>query len=149
MIRLDAGLTYAQAGEAVIAARTHDVFAHQPERVLSLENTEGVHKMRVATRRLRAALEIFADAFPRKRLAAALSDVKLLAAALGERRDLDVQIELLSSLSGQARRDERKAIDALIADLRHQQHIANEQLDAALEHAREANLERRLARLAK
>jgi CHAD domain-containing protein len=34
--------------------------------VLDTSEIENVHAMRVATRRLRAAMEIFASAFPRK-----------------------------------------------------------------------------------
>ena len=51
--------------------------------------------MRVATRRLRAALEVFEPCFPRKRHRKALKRVKALADALGERRDRDVAIEFL------------------------------------------------------
>ena len=46
--------------------------------------------MRVATRRLRAVLEIYEPCFPRKELRGVLRDVKALADALGERRDPDV-----------------------------------------------------------
>jgi len=96
-IELRAEQTYARPrGRA--GRRSSDVFAHERERVLDPTRPEGVHKMRVASRRLRAALEIFAPAFPHKPLRTALAEVKLLAAALGKRRDRDVQIELLESL---------------------------------------------------
>ena len=148
-IELRAEQSYAAAATAVITARTGDVFSHSQTRVLDLERPEGVHKMRVATRRLRAALEIFAPALPRKRQRAALAEVKLLAAALGERRDCDVQIELLESLRAKARRGERHAIDVLIASLQREQDAANARLAAALTHAHEAQLERRLRSLAR
>jgi CHAD domain-containing protein len=51
--------------------------------------------MRVATRRLRAALELFRDVFPKRRLRLMLRDVRRLADALGEVRDLDVMLEAL------------------------------------------------------
>ena len=146
-IKLRPDQSYAAAAAAVIATRASDVFSHSQTRVLDVERPESVHKMRVATRRLRAALEIFGPAFPRTRQRAALSEVKLLAAALGERRDCDVQIELLESLRAQARRSERHAIDALIANLRDEQDAANGRLAAALAHAQKAKLERRLRRL--
>ena len=55
--------------------------------------------MRVATRRLRAALEIFEPCFPPKELSAALAQVKAIADALGERRDRDVAIAALEELA--------------------------------------------------
>ena len=145
-IELRAEQTY---GEAVLGARSSDVFAHERERVLDPTRAEGVHKMRVASRRLRAALEIFAPAFPHKPLRTALAEVKLLAAALGKRRDRDVQIELLESLREDGRRSERQAIDDLLADLRREQELANEHLASALEHTDDARLEKRLRRLAR
>ena len=56
---------------------------------------EGVHDMRVASRRLRAALELFRDVFPKRRLKPLLGDVKRLADALGRVRDLDVMVDRL------------------------------------------------------
>ena len=61
---------------------------------------EGVHDMRVATRRLRAAMEIFAPCFPKKRHRGALREVKGLADLLGTRRDPDVMIERLDADRG-------------------------------------------------
>jgi CHAD domain-containing protein len=141
--------TYGSAARAVLAARTDDVFAHEPEKLLDARQPEGVHKMRVATRRLRAALEIFGPALPDKRPKASLAEVKLLADALGERRDCDVQIEFLERLRAEAHRGERHAIDGLLADLRREQDRANERLSAALKHAHHAHLERRLRELAR
>ena len=56
--------------------------------------------MRVASRRLRAALEVFEPCFPRKELQAACDEVKALADALGERRDRDVTIAALRGFGG-------------------------------------------------
>ena len=90
---------YGEAAEAVIAARVEAVFAHERERVLDLADIEGVHQMRVATRRLRAALEVFAPAFAAQaRRTRAAPRSRRSPAALGERRDRDVQLELLESL---------------------------------------------------
>ena len=72
--------------------------------MLDLDDIERVHDMRVATRRLRAALEVFEPCFPRKRYREALKRVKALADALGERRDRDVAIEFLAGLPRRRRR---------------------------------------------
>ena len=54
--------------------------------------------MRVATRRLRAAIEVFWPCFPPKQGKQILAEVKALADALGERRDRDVAIEALGDV---------------------------------------------------
>jgi len=46
------------------------------ETALEGRDPEGIHDMRVASRRLRAALEVFQDVFPRKRLRPLLDEVK-------------------------------------------------------------------------
>jgi CHAD domain-containing protein len=61
------------------------------------EDIEGVHDMRVASRRLRAALELFSDAFPADKLRPMLRQVKTLADILGEVRDRDVLIQRLTA----------------------------------------------------
>lgn len=58
---------------------------------------EGVHDMRVGSRRLRAALELFRDVFPSRRFGTMLKEIKHLADTLGQVRDLDVMIERLQS----------------------------------------------------
>jgi CHAD domain-containing protein len=140
--------SYREAGRSVLAMRTRELFV-RADNVLDTEDPERVHKMRVATRRLRAALEVFGACFPAKRTRTALSEVKALAGALGERRDCDVLIELLDSLRANAAGAERTAIDQLIGELRDEQIAANKRLAKALGRARQAGLERRLRRLSK
>ena len=67
--------------------------------MLDVAEIERVHDMRVATRRLRAALEIFEPCFPPKEFRAALARVKQIADALGERRDRDVAIATLEEFA--------------------------------------------------
>jgi CHAD domain-containing protein len=105
--------------------------------------------MRVATRRLRAALEIFAPCFPRKRHRKALKRVKALADALGVRRDLDVEIELLASLEPEVADEEGEALAVLIGDLRARQREANDDLAPFVAGKRLKKLRRRLSKLVK
>ena len=84
--------------------------------------------MRVATRRLRAALEIFEPCFPEKAYGQALTEVKRLADALGERRDRDVAIAALRSFNDQMAAPDRRGIGSLIEQLRGEQEKANEGL---------------------
>jgi CHAD domain-containing protein len=117
--------------------------------VLDLDEIEGVHAMRVATRRLRAALEVFGPCLERKRGRRALAEVKALAAVLGERRDRDVQLDLLARLASDSTGSERRALGLLAQELREEQHEANDDLAKALKHAKRIGLRRRLARLAR
>ena len=81
--------------------------------------------MRVATRRLRAAIEAFEPCFPGKPWRKALARVKALGDALGERRDRDVQIEMLVGLSGEVAAGDRDSLGSLIERLRVEQRRAN------------------------
>lgn len=67
------------------------------------DEPEDLHDMRVASRRLRAALRLFRAALPRAVLAAR-EDLADVAAALGEVRDLDVQEARLAEWAAQDRR---------------------------------------------
>ncbi len=69
--------------------------------VLTSEDIEYVHRMRVATRRLRSSLAIFSDSFPKKDYRQFLKDIRAVTKALGAARDLDVQLELLEQLHPQ------------------------------------------------
>lgn len=55
-------------------------------------DSEYLHKMRVATRRLRAALQIFGGCFAPQTTRALLDDLRWLAGELGKVRDLDVHL---------------------------------------------------------
>ena len=62
---------------------------------LDFSDPEGVHSMRVASRRLRSALRDFMPYIRRRDLTSLLKQTKSIAAALGEVRDQDVAIEAL------------------------------------------------------
>ncbi len=63
------------------------------------DDDEGVHRMRVATRRLRAAFRIFSQAFPPGRLDVSQRLFGKTGRMLGPVRDLDVMLARLPSLS--------------------------------------------------
>jgi CHAD domain-containing protein len=129
---------YALAGARIVRARTHELFEYD-EGVLDTVDIERVHDMRVATRRLRAVLEVFAPCFPKQPFKAALRDVKALADALGARRDPDVHLEAMRAFGG---------VEPLVEHLRERQAAANAVLAAALEAAEGSDLRGRLLALA-
>jgi CHAD domain-containing protein len=145
---LDCDEPFARAAARVVRVRADEVF-DQAEGVLDLDDVEPVHDMRVATRRLRAALEVFDTCFPPKRHRKALKRVKALARALGERRDRDVALALLEEVGGGVAERDRAALAATIERLRKEQRIANEELAPVVAPKRLKKLRRRLEKLAK
>jgi CHAD domain-containing protein len=137
---------YARAAARVVRTRADELFAHE-EGVLDTSDIERVHDMRVATRRLRAVLEIFEPCFPKADFKTVLRDVKALADALGERRDPDVHIEAMQTFEAAVQAANRPGIEALVERLRAQQARGNETLAATLEHVRESRLHERLQSL--
>ena len=133
-IPLSPEMTFAEAAALTVRVRAEEVWRHA-ENVLDVTDIERVHAMRVATRRLRAVLEIFATAFPGRRHKAVLKEVKALADALGERRDPDVQLEALEGVEG---------VDAFVGRLRDEQGAGNEALAAQLRRVEESDLDAQL-----
>lgn len=137
---------YALAAAKVVAVRAAEL-SELSANVLDTEDIERVHDMRVATRRLRAALEFFEPCFPKREYKRALRDVKALADALGERRDRDVTIDALSGFAEQIGRSDRPGVQSLVGRLRDQQLAANKDLAPYVDAGRLAKLEGRLTEL--
>lgn len=140
--------SFSEAAARVVKVRAKEVFEHS-DGVLDLGDVERVHAMRVATRRLRAALEVFESCFPGKRHRKAVKKVKSLADALGERRDTDVELAQLEGLLDESAEADRSALLALIGELRVRQGEANEALAPHVMPKRLKKLRRRLKKLAK
>lgn len=124
---LSADVPYTEAAARVVSVRGAEL-AEQAQGVLDTGDIERVHDMRVATRRLRAALEIFEPCFPANSYAQALAEVKRLADALGERRDRDVAIAALHGFNDQMPAPDRRGVTSLIEQFRSEQQEANEGL---------------------
>lgn len=99
------------AARRILAGRLADV--RHPEASLSEElSVDGVHDMRVATRRLRAALQVFRKAGSLEKVE---RRVKQLQDALGEVRDLHVQMDWLSQAAHEEKPKHRAGLQALRA----------------------------------
>ena len=143
---LEPGTPFALAAARAVRVRAEEVFAHG-DGVLDTGDIERVHDMRVATRRLRAVLEVFAACFPPDDFRPALRDVKRLADALGARRDPDVQLLAVQALAERMGEGERPGLERVAARLRAEQEAGNEVLAAALERAEAVGLRARLYEL--
>jgi CHAD domain-containing protein len=143
---LSADDAYAEAGAKIVEVRAGELIEHA-QGVLDTGDIERVHDMRVATRRLRAALEIFEPCFPAEPYRQALAEVKRLADALGERRDRDVAIASLHAFNDQMAAPDRRGVDTLIERLRAEQEEANVALAPLVEDANLRPLRESLAEL--
>ena len=129
--------------EKLVRVRLDELSSFMPK-ATDPHEVVALHDMRVASRRLRAVLEIFAPCFPQGDYKTVLRDVKALADALGERRDPDVHIEAMEAFERDVQATNRPGIDALVARLRQRQARGNDALAGALEDARESDLQARL-----
>jgi CHAD domain-containing protein len=92
--KIDATLSAGEVAFAILRRHFAAMLAHEPGVRLG-EDPEELHDMRVATRRLRAALKLYSDVLP-KRAERYERDLRWVARALGEVRDLDVHLQRLS-----------------------------------------------------
>lgn len=81
---------------------------------LNWNDPEGVHSMRVASRRLRSALRDFTPYLRKRGLASSLRQIKNIADALGDVRDQDVAIDALEKLRSSAPQEVATVLGELI-----------------------------------
>lgn len=104
------------------------------EGVRKAEDIEFIHRMRVATRRIRAALALFEGCFPKKDVINWNRQVKRITSSLGAARDLDVQIDFLEKyLADQADASHRLGVERLLLRLRQQRENLQPDVVDALE----------------
>ena len=116
----------------IIAERWGVVWEQLPD-VLAGEKSEAVHDLRVASRRLRAAMDVAVDCFPARWYRPLHRTAQRLTRALGDVRDLDVLLEALVVARDQATEAERPGVDHLIAKIRRKRKKARKKLVAFLE----------------
>jgi len=83
-------------GAEILRKLTEDLQA-EADGVRHSDDIEYIHRMRVASRRVRAALPFFAPCFSKKMYKKTYKGVRSITRSLGAARDLDVQIDLLQS----------------------------------------------------
>jgi CHAD domain-containing protein/uncharacterized protein YjbK len=110
-VGVDAGLLAGEVAFAVLRRQFRALLAKEPGARLG-DDHEDLHDMRVATRRLRAAIALFEPALP-VRLARLREEIGWLGGVLGSVRDLDVQLEQLGTWTAELPEPERDALDPL------------------------------------
>jgi CHAD domain-containing protein len=109
--------TLAEAGRKVMRFHLARMLDREPG-VREGENIEDIHKMRVATRRQRAAWRVFGEAYRKGRTKPYRNGLRDVARRLGAVRDLDVQLEGMDDYRADQPVPEQRAIEPLIASLR-------------------------------
>ncbi|GAB4495328.1 MAG: hypothetical protein OHK0052_02520 [Anaerolineales bacterium] len=126
-----AGLTPDQpmstAALQIFAQQFGRILLHEPGTRLG-EDIEALHDMRVATRRLRAAFELFAPYLPEGFLTPYRRGLRDLGRALGEVRDLDVLLEKAAQDAQEIPAEAQPAFDELLHLWQDQQHTARARL---------------------
>ncbi len=87
-----------------------DAVLSEIDGVRSGKDIEHIHRMRVASRRLRAALPLFKSCYPKKKFRAWMRELQKITRALGDARDTDVQMVFLERLKKEKTR--QKGIDS-------------------------------------
>jgi CHAD domain-containing protein len=143
---LTADTPYALAAAATVRVRAAELF-EQADGVLDTARIERVHGMRVATRRLRAVLEIYAPCFPDAEGRAVLREVKRIADALGARRDPDVQLDGLERFAAALPEEDQPGLRSYADEIRAEQARGNATLEEELRTLDRAGLRERIAAL--
>ncbi|HEV8064590.1 MAG TPA: CHAD domain-containing protein [Acidimicrobiales bacterium] len=112
--------TIAQLAFAVLRKDAAQMLTREPGTRLG-DDAEDLHQMRVATRRMRAALALFSDYLP-VRSARIREELGWLAGVLGAVRDLDIQLENLDGWTEHLSGDHQQALDEL-RDLLERHHV--------------------------
>jgi CHAD domain-containing protein len=112
---VDGSLTTGEFAFRVLRKQFGIFLAHEPGTRIG-DDPEELHDMRVATRRMRAAIKIFEGALP-VRSRAFRDSLKWVAGALGEVRDLDVQLGRLENWVSDAAPEDQDPLLALRAVL--------------------------------
>lgn len=110
------------------------LLAHEPGTRLG-EDVEALHEMRVATRRLRAAIKLFAEALP-VRARALRGGLGWLGSVLGAVRDLDVELAQLDAWREDLDADDRPALGPVAVLLRERREAARRRMLRAFDSRR-------------
>ena len=130
---------------AVLRRHFSTMLAREPGTRLG-DDIEELHDMRVATRRLRAALSLFAEVLPAG-AATSREELGWIGASLGAVRDLDVQLEQLDAWRAEVPAVDREALATLGALLHEQRSTARAAMIEALDSRRYESFVGRFGRM--
>ena len=135
--RLSRGITARQAFQAIAQDGLRQLVVNEP--VLQRGDFEALHQMRVASRRLRAALSLFATIVEDAKVEAIKSQLKWITEQFAPARELDVFFTGLPSLADEQKTNGKEiesAADSFRAELARRRESALERAKAAASSAR-------------
>jgi CHAD domain-containing protein len=106
----------AESGILLVLCARFDEMASHRDAALDWKDPEGVHDMRVASRRLRSALQDFSPYIRERPLKTCAKQIREIAQCLGRVRDLDVSIATLEKLAARCPADVFPGIERLIQE---------------------------------
>ncbi|GCE17653.1 Ppx/GppA phosphatase family protein [Dictyobacter kobayashii] len=122
---------FGMTGRRMFQERAEDMLSWR-EAVLRRKDIEAVHKMRVASRRLRATMDAYQSVCDPKKFSAVYRQVKEIADVLGVARDTDVMIENLHQQAGQGSLAEQQGCEWLVQQLTNYRQEHQEKVEQVL-----------------
>ena len=126
----------------IIVSYFHQMMSYK-EGAKDGSDIEFVHEMRVTSRRLRTAMDNFADCFPEKAFKKHYKKIKLITQTMGAVRDLDVLIVRFEKEVGTLPKTEQSDIRRLIAHLQQEREDARKPMLMLFEKLEETGFERK------
>jgi triphosphatase len=142
---IDPSMSVGEVAFAVLRRRFAEMRGHEGGTRLG-EDPEELHDMRVPTRRMRAAMKVFQGALP-ERARWLRQELRWFAHALGEVRDLDVQIQRLQAWKEEPDGESSEFLDKIIHITEKRRAEARENMLAALDSERYERLESSFAEM--
>jgi CHAD domain-containing protein len=115
----------------VLRSRFEEMYAFR-DAALRFDDPEGVHDMRVASRRLRSLVKDFSPFLRQRKLRSLKQDLKSVADALGAVRDEDVALLALEKLAAAAPAEVSSGFERFVNERRMEQDLARSELEEAL-----------------
>jgi triphosphatase len=143
--RIDPSMSLGEVAFAVLRTQFAEMRDHEPGTRLG-EDPEELHDMRVPTRRMRAAMKVFEGALP-ERASWLREELRWVAQALGEVRDLDVQVERFQAWQEEADEEASGFLDRILTITRKRRAEARKNLLETLDSVRYERLLSSLAEM--
>jgi len=137
--RVDASMSLGEVAFAVLRAQFARMRAYEPGTRLG-DGPEELHDMRVPTRRMRAAIKVFRGALP-ERAGWFEEELRWVARALGDVRDLDVQIERFQAWKRVADEEDSRFLEKILTITRKRRAEARKNMLEVLDSERYERLE--------
>src|SRR5215217_7073265 len=143
--RVDPSMRLGEVAFAVLRTQFAEMQNHEPGTRLG-EDPEELHDMRVPTRRMRAAMKVFEEALP-ERVGWLREELRWVAHALGDVRDLDVQIERFQAWKEEANEEVSGFLDRILSITHKRRAEARKNMLEALDSSRYERLESSFAEM--